>query len=348
MNKIASQIDLEKINEDEGSLVFNLKDHNLFSSKNKRIIIFNFKKDNTRFLLEKDKDSNIKYTYLNPKRGLREAKINLKNFQRNSDLFIALTWSKQKNSVSIGELPKRKNNLVQEEAEQKDVKVKKTKDGSLVVLGDEDTEVANVMIKKDSKKILLPEAKEKFDFLIERLEKIIDLLKEEDKFIVESTIVQQSIVSVFAGIESYHKKRIEELTKENLDSFEPVFDKIELRESKRKEVRQKAKNEDKDTMEALSQCTNLNPLNIDTIAKIFEDLFNVNYREIINNGNYRPKIERFNHYRNNIVHKPEDTTILNFDKTPQQDPIHAKLETLIKIKELVEEFINELHKKTID
>jgi tetratricopeptide (TPR) repeat protein len=110
---------IKDINENEGTIIFTTSDSNLFESVGD-IIIFDFPVGSSRFILRRDANFNLFFEHISIQTGIRVAKINLSEFKKCDKLFIALTWSRKENKLSLGCLGDRK--LVTEKAIQIDNK----------------------------------------------------------------------------------------------------------------------------------------------------------------------------------------------------------------------------------
>ena len=104
-----SRIPFDKFSEDKGTLQITINAGNLYEHSD-NIIFFDELIGKTYFKLYRDSEFDLIFKQKNTQNEVREAKINLNQFGRLAKLFIVITWSVEKNGLSVGE--PNKSNLV--------------------------------------------------------------------------------------------------------------------------------------------------------------------------------------------------------------------------------------------
>jgi len=88
-------IPLHRINEKEGTLEFKVSKGNLMDTSLENVLFFDVQVSKSRFALHRDKNFELVFTHWNTRTGVRIAKVNVRQFNIDRGLFIALTWSEK-------------------------------------------------------------------------------------------------------------------------------------------------------------------------------------------------------------------------------------------------------------
>ncbi len=206
------KIPIDKIDEKKGAIAFTVKESNLFDEEIERLRILKIFKNQTVFILERDKEFNLKFIQSNPHYNTKIAKINIKNISSLSKLYISFTWSdKENNMIYVGDY---KSELRSSESyEAPNIKFRVGKDGAIYQIGDEGVQVGAYKVKIGGKTVLEPSAIELFDFQLDRIVVLIENCKKGD-FLFESILSQLVIVMIATAFETYVRTRFIELEKE--------------------------------------------------------------------------------------------------------------------------------------
>ena len=182
----------------------------------------------------------------------------------------------------------------------------------------------------------------------EKLKNILESYRGD--FLLETTCVQTGIVFLVISIEAYFKKRFVELEKEGRDpNIKKLLSKIFPRkyiESRKSEILEKVDTGNKSVIEVLAD-NYINFQNLDMVKKVFNSCYGLRFGDIyINKHNLIEKIKRLIKYRHKIIHSGHDTTILNYEDLPVEQPIFSSKELLREAINDVTEFINIFHNST--
>ncbi|MEM1643464.1 MAG: hypothetical protein QXO91_00675 [Desulfurococcaceae archaeon] len=330
------------INENEGTIEFVISDvGNLFDKSLSHVLIFDLPIDSSRFILWREGYFYFYYYHLSSRTGVRLARLDITPLACSKGLHIFVTWSAKESNLYVSDL-ERKVGLLKAKAESKPTRVVAGKDGSLVLIGDEDVDVRIVYIKKGKELIIEPTAKELFDFNIERINILISGCTSGD-FLFESTCVQLGIVLLVSALETYLKKRFLELEREgwtaNFDALcEEIFP-LKYREKRREEIEEKAIAQGRSKLEVLvEEAREMNFQDINKYKRVYNACYGIKIGELVN-SELMEKVRRFILFRHKIVHGARDLTILNYDEIPQKDPIFANKRTLEEVRDTFIEFI---------
>ena len=109
---------LANLNEEEGTLFFTMSHGNLQDYSLEEVIIFDFNKGGSRYILVRDADFNLVYSHSSIQTGFRVAKIYLKNVTLNpEEITISITWSEDEDNLYIFDV---NSDLISERAMQLD------------------------------------------------------------------------------------------------------------------------------------------------------------------------------------------------------------------------------------
>lgn len=343
-------IPLNKINEKEGTLEFRVSKGNLMDTLLESVLLFDVQIGESRFALHRDKNFELVFTHWNTKTGVRIAKVNIREFNIDRGLFIALTWSEKENNLYAGE--EGGSSLQSSRAEQKGGKIRIGKNGALYQIGDQGVEVGWYHIREDGEDVLIPTAKEIWDFTITKVNILIEGCKLKD-FLFESTLVQQCLVMLVTAFEAYAKERFVEMDREGRKpNAEALMKEFIKSQSMREEIEDYATGAGKSLFESMFEVRGgrglINFQNWGDCKAAYSKGYGIKFSETPNLkstvlGNIREDIE----LRHKIVHSGRDMTILNFDRVPPEEPIFAKKEFVEQARDDFVEFVERLHDLTI-
>ena len=154
----------DKNDEKEGTLEFRITKGNLMDTSLENVLFFDIQVGESRFALHRDKNFNLVFTHWSTKTGIRVAKVNIREFNTDKGLFIALTWSGKENYLYVGE--EGGLNLKSSKAEQKGGEIRMGKNGALYQIGEESIEVGWYRVREAGRDVLEPTAKEIWDFTV--------------------------------------------------------------------------------------------------------------------------------------------------------------------------------------
>jgi hypothetical protein len=340
-------IPLDQINEREGTIVFTLKEVNLYDKLAESVVIFDLPVGDSRLTLERDRSFNLKFTHRSLQAGVRLAKVDLNAFSYEHGLFIAATWSDTESTLSVGEAGG--SNLVTVKGKETGARWVKGKDGSLFQLGDEGVTVMMARVVENGKVVLEPKAKEIFDFAVIKAKLLLDNCQKLGDFLFETTSVQQCIVMLVTGFEIYCRARFLEMEEEG---WTPDFDnlcRVFLSNCERKAVRQTIEKDSqklgKTPTWILVNKRRINFQSYEDCKRAYNKGYGIKFGKDLGLRNYMLKdVQRFIDYRHNIIHAGSDLTMLNRERVPTEEPIFANKVLGEKAGDTFQQFVDALHK----
>ncbi len=336
-------IPFDKINEKKGTMTFKIKNGYLMSTYSENILFFDVQVGESRFFLNRDKNFDLVFTHWSTKTGIRVAKIDLKEFNVGNGLFVALIWSENENRLHVGEIGK--SNIKFVNAEQKEGKIRLGNDGALYEIGDG---VKMVHITSGGHDVLLPTAKELWDFIIEKVNVLIDGCKLKD-FLFETTLAQQCLVMLMTGLEIYTKTRFLEMEKEgknpNIDALLHEF----ARNSN--EIKNYSQTTGKSIFQSLFEIGGKGLINFqdwDKCKTAYNKGYDIKFGDLPDlKGKTLENIQKYAEWRHKIIHSRKDMAVLNINDVPPAEPLFSNKEFIEMAKNDFVEFVEKLHKQTI-
>ncbi|MCL0089771.1 hypothetical protein M1O54_05415 [Dehalococcoidia bacterium] len=342
-------IPFDRIDEKEGTLEFRITDGNLMDTSLENVLLFDVQVGESRFALHRDKNLHLIFTHWNIKTAIRVARVNIREFNADKGLFIALTWSGEENYLYVGE--EGGSNLKSSKAEQKGGAIRMGTNGALYQIGDEGIEVGWYRVREAGHDILEPTAKEIWDFTVTKVNILIEGCKLKD-FLFESTLVQQCLIMLVTGFEVYTRTRFAEMEKEGKKpNIEALMKEFARKKSVRDEIENYAKSMGKSLLESMLEVRKgkglINFQNWEDCKTACKKAYGIKFGGIPNlKGGILKSIKKYIALRHKIVHSKYDMTVLNFDRVPPEEPIFANMEFIQQARDDFIEFMETLHRET--
>lgn len=331
--------------QDEGTKVFQIRDSNTSSPDSDGSLIEEIEAESgdKGFRLWKREGNQLVYEFFEVNVGLRRCSVNLDVFESYEDFFVALMWSPEEISLSIGPIADDYDgDLISDTSSEVIAQVRRDSNDKLVILGDSGVEVGYYHVQEGGRETLRPRAKEIFEFTETKCRTLLEVAEETERFIIESTIVQQIIVMIVTGLETYLEERFVELCSEleipdseiataMSSVYQPVSsdELIDLARDRGIPIQELAREQ------------YVNFQNISEAHNIYSNAFGVSLQDMLNNTGNRGLLERNIDARHSIIHEATDMTIINVDRVPPQEPVFSDhdygLEVIIGFSETVEE-----------
>lgn len=342
-------IPFDKIDENEGTLEFRIAKGNLMDTSLENVLFFDIQVLESRFALHRDKNFDLVFTHWNTKTGIQVAKVNIREFNADKGLFIALTWSEKENYLYVGE--EGGLNLKSSKAEQRGGEIRIGKNGALYQIGDEDIEVGWYRVREAGRDVLEPSAKEIWDFTVTKVNILIEGCKLKD-FLFESTLVQQCLIMLVTGFEVYTRTRFVEMEKEGKKpNIEALMREFARKKFVKDEIEKYAKSMGKSLLESMLEVRKrkglINFQNWEDCKTAYKKAYGIKVGEIPNlKAGILKSIQKYIALRHKIIHSKYDMTVLNFDKVPPEEPIFANKEFIEQARDDFIEFMEKLHRET--
>lgn len=178
---------------------------------------------------------------------------------------------------------------------------------------------------------------------------MLETAEESSNFLAESSIIQQIIVMLITGLETYLEKRYIELCVDAEVSREDIAGALSSVHGKftPQDLIQMASSEDCEIQELVRR-SDFNLQDITTAHNLYYETFGFNLQNHLNETGNRGAIERNIQFRHKIIHEAVDVSILNVDRFPSQDPIFSNTDYGEEVIAVFAEVIDELHDETED
>jgi hypothetical protein len=347
IDDIQEQLDQD----DEGTFIFKILESNLTSRDSDGSLIQEIESGSGNKgirLLKKDKNR-IVYEFFEIDIGMKRCSIGLDNFTDYSDFFVCLTWSPERISLHIAPTADDyEGDLASTSSSEIISQVRRDEKDNLVFIGDSGIEVGYYHIRQSDQDILRPKAKEIFEFAEKKSRTLLEVARDNDEFLIESTVAQQIIVMLVTGLETYLEERFIELCSEKNISDEEIASAMasfNYGEVSKDDFLDQA--EDRGiSIEELARDHFLNFQDIDEADKVYSQTLGYDLQAHLNNTGNRGVIERNIDARHSIIHEATDMTIINIERVPPQDPIFANSDHGLKVIETFSDTVAELQEST--
>ncbi|MFZ3069444.1 MAG: hypothetical protein WA052_04015 [Microgenomates group bacterium] len=296
-------------------------------------IIFEVPSGGHYFRLERTNNAEIHFYYSSPGTGTRVAVVDLKEMKPSKKTFFGFSWSPGEINLHVG--PKINGaTLVSAKGTPSSKTFRVAKDGGIIQVGDVvGNQVMGLRATLGGKTILESTALGSWNETKEII-KILHSGESKQGYIFDMIIANLTFPLMVTGFEVYTKRRFTELEEEGIvPDFAKIFEK--MRPSK--------KYSNSEEM--------LNTINFQDFKNecksIYFHGYNIRFHELGIKGEDFRKLEMIFNYRGRITHNSSLLSMLNESIVPQQDPVFNSKSQALEHLDILDNFIQELHKKTL-
>lgn len=219
----------------------------------------------------------------------------------------------------------------------------------LIAEGNSGFQIRNPLLKIGENIIIASNAKELFDFKIERVKILLKYIKKGD-FLFETTVCRQIIVMLVSAFEVYVRTRFLEIENEGKElNLERVYDSFlpdGIKEKVKVIIASEAKKKGSSELELFIKNRNINFQNWSSFKKAYNKGYNLKIGEIGLSNIIIIKIQKFIKWRHIIIHSKLDSPTINFEYCPPEEPVITNQELARKGINLFQKFINKFHEAT--
>ena len=277
------------------------------------------------FRLERTDDVKIKFYHSSPGTGTRLAVTDISKSSPSLKVMFVFTWSPQELKLYVGPKGVTGGKLEQSAEEISDKKLMVTQDEQVIEIGNLNVEIMSVRISKNGKVILDSSAIESWNEALQAVD-VLMRATSVDGHIFEVVKSNFIVVNLVTGIETYCKRRLQELESEGI----PLdYTNLEEQTGLKKE-------------QIFAETTN-HFQKLDTMKKIWTHLLRINIYEINPVAWESFKVELFPH-RHVVVHAHSLRSEMNISDKKELLFITNELS---RLKNNCEEFIKNLHSETL-
>lgn len=316
--------------ENTGAFAFNVLPQDLFSKPNKNIKLIENIFNQKCFLIQRDNKNNLNFIHQSPGVGARICSASLNGFESCKEIKICFGWSPEKLILYILN-PHDKNHYIEGGIAKLDYKIMILPDGSILEVGGKGLEVGDISVINEDKKITENTAIESWSNIINAINILLKATSTEG-FIFDVVKYNICVVLLTTGFETYCKKRFYEISKNTKAS---ILNRIYKNILKKKDNVYKFQNYDR-------------------CKAIYKEHFNISFSKDLGvRSNTVGGIKECLKFRHKIIHNSPLIAQLNFGEWNKQrktfsKPIFQSKDFIEKSINDFEEFINKLHKKTLE
>jgi hypothetical protein len=347
-----------EIPEEEGTFEFNFANSNAGDEALNRLCIFDIQRGVSRFALHCKQGSNLIFTHWNVNTGIREATVSLQGLSAREWLYVAVTWSKQETSLSVGDL--HTSGLRTSKGEQRGGAVMLEKDGDLSVVGSKGLEVAYVRVTRAGEEVLSSNAWQTWDFTLRKVNKLFEGFTLPVDYFFKSTLAQQCLVMLVTGFEVYTKERFSEierfkLKQANTDELLRVFDAKKRYEQERNRF---VANANGTVLESILEVPEgkgiINFQSWEKCKLAYNRSYDIVFGKLPVKGQILRRLRDYFEYRHKIIHSKYEMNCVNSERLATEKPQYLYDQTLKegqsqlieKVRDDFSEFIVALHEAT--
>ncbi len=338
----------------EGTLEFNyhlpgLSDPSLGSG-----IILQIPAGNTLFRLERDDKLSLKFVHSSPGTGTRIAEVDLHKLEPTNIVRICITWSSKETALFVGCLDKQCEPITGKGYLSTSGKFKIGNDGHIYEVGDEGIQVMGVSLIQNGQIVLQDTAIESWSSVVQGVKLLLDNSKNSTGYLFEVVLVNQALVMLATGFETYCKRRFLEMEAEGRAIN---FQKLAKRFHSKREIEKglidtlvKDASEQRKTPSGLViERGRIDFGNYDNCKRAYSTAYNISFGKDLNVSNQLLEfIQQIILYRHRIVHISPMIAMLNQGQVPPKEPVFSKTELGQESLNKFDEFIHALHQATLN
>ncbi|WP_296056619.1 hypothetical protein [uncultured Amphritea sp.] len=341
----------EAICRPEGTFTFNYESLDLFDKQKPGGIICEIPSGQHLFRLERDDNLCVHFYHSSPGTGTRVATVDLNKMPAAPAVFMAFSWTPSETKLHLGpKTPEAKVVSATGVASQKQFRV--GKDGGIYQIGDHGVDVMGVNIYQAGQPIVLPTAKDAWGETVKAIE-VLATGESKEGYIFEVVVTNLTLAILVTGFEAYSKKRFLELEQEGLtpdtnsiiDAFYP---KHEREAGIAAALQTEAAEAGTTTLQHIVSRGAINFQNYGNCKRAFNKAYGIKFGELGIDSDTLKELQSYIRYRHRIIHVSPSIGMLNQENVPPEQPVFPKKETAENAIKCFSNFIDELHKSTLE
>lgn len=323
----------EKAKRPVGTFTFIYASENLFDSKIKGGKIFELSAGMHFFRLERNENMEVLYYYSSPGTGTRVASVDLKKLKPSHKVFFAFTWSPEEINLHIGSKDE-EGELISAKGIPSDKSFMVAKDGSIVQAGDIGVRVMGVKIMQGDKTILESTAIDSWNETKEAI-RILHSGESKEGYIFDTLVSNMTFPLMVTGFEVFAKRRFAELEEEGIvPAYKIIVEKMRP-------------NKNYKNNQEMIETINFQDFRNESMKAYFYG-YGIRFQELGIKNEKLDKLKNIFDYRGKITHNSSLLTMLNESFVPQQNPIFNSRSQALEYLQILDDFIQKLHRKTLE
>ncbi len=337
----------------EGTLVFDyhlpgLCNHELGSG-----IILQIPAGNTLFRLERDNKLLLRFIHSSPGTGTRIAQVDLHDLEPTESVKIIVTWSNTETALYVGYTDRPCQPITGKGYSSKGKTFRVGQDGHIYEIGDEGVQVMGVTVVQGGQTVLQDTALDSWSAVVQGVKLLLENSKNPAGYLFEVVIVNQVLVMLATGFETYCKRRFLEM---EMEGRAIDFDKLARRFHSKREIEKglidallKDASEQRKTPSLLMiERGRIDFGNYDNCRRAYSTAYSISFGKDLNVSNQLLEfIQRIIQYRHRIVHISPMIAMLNQGQVPPDEPVFSKTELGQEALDKFAKFIRTLHEATL-
>lgn len=343
---------VEVLKRPEGTFGFRGRFEGLFEKEKASGMLMQVVTGRNILRLEREDNLDVNFIHSSPGTGTRIATVNIKPLREHSKLWFFLSWSPQEIRLDIGNA-ERKEELLHGFGRVADYQLLVGSNGSIIQVGDKRVQVIGVIVAQEGKIIAESTAINTWQETIKVI-RILQTGTSDMGYIHENVVSCMSIVMLCTGFETYCKKRFLELVGEGIEPNYELLEREFFRRREREvkiidELVEEARLKNHSLAQELVDQRRIDFGNYENCKDAFNKGYGIKFGEDLGvSSQTLEKIQQYIRYRHIIVHVSPLQSMLNYDRVPPEEPIFAKKETVEAAVVEFTNFIEGLHKATLE
>lgn len=204
----------QQLRRPEGTLVFNYYLPGLVDPSLGSGIILQIPAGNTLFRLERDDKLRLRFIHSSPGTGTRVAEVDLHDLEPTESVKISVTWSSQEIALYVGYADRPCQPIMGKGFLSTGKQFSVGQDGHIYEIGDEGVQVMGVSVFQGGRQVLQDTALDSWSAVVEAVRLLLDNSRGPAGYLFEVVVVNQVLVMLVTGFETYCKRRFLEMEKE--------------------------------------------------------------------------------------------------------------------------------------
>lgn len=343
----------QQLRRPEGTLEFSYHLPGLHDPSLGSGIILQIPAGNTLFRLERDDKLHLRFIHSSPGTGTRVAEVDLHELEPTESMKVIMTWSSQETALYVGYADRPCQPIMGRGYLSGSKAFRLGQDGHIYEIGNKGIQVMGVSIFQGGRQVLQDTALDLWSGVLEAVRLLLANSHQTAGYLFEVVVVNQVLVMLVTGFETYCKRRFLEMEMEGRDiNFEKLarrfYSKREIEIGLIDALRKDAGEEGKTPTNLMIERGQIDFGNFDNCKRAYSTGYGISFGKNLGVSNQVLEfLQRIIQYRHRIVHISPMIGMLNQGRVPPEKPVFSKAELGQQALERFDEFIQALHRATL-